>query len=77
MDEIFLRRIFNVQYTTPKESLFIETGKISVKYIIKMMRVMYWFHIVNLDKKEVLHKFYLAQKLNTSKDDWYEQLEKG
>jgi hypothetical protein len=56
--------------------LFIETGKLTVKHIIKMRRVMYWWHLVNLDKNEVLHKFYIAQKLNRSKEDWVEQLEK-
>ena len=65
IDEMFLRSMFNVPFSTPKESVFIETGKINVKVIIKMRRVMYWWHIVNLDKNEVLSKFYLAQ-LNPS-----------
>ena len=76
IDEMVLRRMFNVQCSTPKESLFLETGKMTVEHIIKMRRVMYWWHVVNLDKSEVLHKFYIAQKLNKSKDDWVEQLEK-
>ena len=76
VDEMFLRRMFNVQSSAPKESLFIETGKLTVKHIIKMRRVMYWWHLVNLDKNEVLHKFYIGQKLNRSKEDWVEQLEK-
>lgn len=76
IDEMFMRRMFNVQSSTPKESLFLETGKMTVEHIIKTRRVMYWWHVVNLDKTEVLHKFYIAQKLNKSKDDWVEQLEK-
>ena len=41
VDEMFIRRVFNVQSTVAKESLFIETGKMPIKYIIKMRRVMY------------------------------------
>ena len=76
VDEMFIRNMFNVPVSTPKESLYIETGKINVKIIIKMRRVMYWWHIVNLEKNEVLYKFYMAQKLNTSKDDWCQQLQR-
>ena len=76
IDEMFYRRLFNVQSSVPKESLFIESGKMTVKYIIKMRRVMYWWHIVNSNKSEVLYKVYLAQQLNRSKGDWVEQLDK-
>ena len=34
VDEMFYRRLFNVQISTPKESLYMETGKIPIKYII-------------------------------------------
>ena len=74
--EMFYRRLFNVQISTPKESLYMETGKIPIKYIIKMRRVMYWWHVVNSNKSEVLFKCYQAQKLNTNKGDWVEQLNK-
>ena len=76
VDEMFFRNMFNVPVSTPKESLYIETGKINVKIIIKMRRVMFWWHIVNLEKNEVLYKFYMAQKLNISKDDWCQQLQR-
>ena len=36
IDEMFYRRLFNVQSSVPKESLFIESGKMTVKYIINM-----------------------------------------
>ena len=47
-----------------------------IRFVIKSRRVMFWWHLVNLDKKELLHKFYVAQKMNTNKGDWVEQLEK-
>ena len=76
IDETWLRRLVNVQISVPKESLSIETGKLPVKYIIKMRRVMYWWHLVNLSKDELLNKVYKAQKMSPNKGDWVEQLEK-
>ena len=76
IDEMFYRRLFNVQISTPKESLYIETGKLPIKFIIKTRRVMYWWHVVNSNKCEVLYKCYLAQKTNPSKGDWVEQLQR-
>ena len=52
-----------------------ETGKLPIKFIIKTRRVMYWWHVVNSNKSEVLYK-YLAQKTNPSKGDWVEQLKR-
>jgi hypothetical protein len=53
--------MFNVQSSAPKESLFIETGKLTVKHIIKMRRVMYWWHLVNLDKMRFCINFILVR----------------
>ena len=75
IDEMFLRRLFDVPVTTPKESLYLEGGKMPVKFIIKSRRLMYWWHIVRLEKNELLYKVYMGQKLNPNKDDWICQLE--
>ena len=37
---------------------------------------MFWWHLVNFNKKELLYKFYTAQKLKPNKGDWVEQLGK-
>ena len=36
---------------------------------------MYWWHLVNVDKSELIQKFFTAQKLNKSKGEWIYQLE--
>ena len=36
---------------------------------------MYWWHIVSLDKSELLYKVYTGQTLNPDKDDWICQRE--
>ena len=67
IDEMFLRRLFDVPVTTPKESLYLEGGKMPVKFIIKSRRVMYWWHIVSLDKSELLYKVYMGPGVQKSK----------
>ena len=76
VDEMFYRRLLDVPISTPKESFYIEGGRMPIRFIIKMRRIMYWWHLVHLDQAEVLHKFYTIQKLNSSKDDWVCQLDK-
>ena len=76
IDELYLRRIFNVAISVPKESLYIEAGCIPVKYLIKIRRLMYLWNILHLDKSELLYKFYFAQKLSSDKDDWVLQVRK-
>ena len=76
VDEMFYRRLFDVPISTPKESFYIEGGKIPIRFIIQMRRMMYWWHLVHIDPSEVLSKFYVVQKLNRSKDDWVCRLEK-
>ena len=76
IDETFTRRLLNVQSSVPKESLYIEIGKLPVKFIIKTRRLMYWWHLTNLNKTELLYKFYTAQNLKTNHGDWVVQLDK-
>ena len=73
---MFIRRMFNVPISVPKESLYMDTGTLSLKYFIKKRRLMYLWHILHVDKKELLNKFCSAQKLDSSKDDWVEQITK-
>ena len=63
-DEMFYRRLFYVPLSTPKESFDIEGGKIPIRFIIQIRRMMYWWHLVNIDQSEVLSKFYVVQKVN-------------
>ena len=70
IDEMYLRQILNLQRTVVKESLCILCGKIPIRIIIKMRRLMYWWHLLHCDKNELIFKCYTAQKLNPEKNDW-------
>ena len=76
MDELFFRRILNLPISVPKESLYVEFGCQPLKYLIKIRRLMYLWHILHLEKKELVYKFYTAQKLASCKGDWVEQVQK-
>ena len=75
IDEMFFRSLLNVPVSVPKEALYFDLGKMSIKYIIKIRRMMYWWQLVNVDKNELIHKFYFAQNIKRNKDDWVIQLD--
>ena len=76
IDEMFFRRILDVPKTTPKVGLYIEFGKIPLKFIMKMRRMMYYWHILTRNEDELLQKFYNVQKFSPSKFDWVNQIQK-
>ena len=70
IDEYLLRSILGLPSKTAKEALFLETGCLPIKYLLKMRRIMYLHHILKRPKIELIRKFYEAQKCKTSKGDW-------
>ena len=65
-----LRRIFDLPKSTPKISLYVLSGKTPLRYIIKTRRLLFYWHILHLDEKELLYRFLCAQTLKPSKNDW-------
>ena len=74
--EMYMRKVFNVARTAPKEGLYIECGKMPIKFIIKMRRMMFHWHIMSRNKNELLFKIYTAQKLASSVHDRVHQIDK-
>ena len=70
IDEMFMRKIFNLPRSAPRVSLYAECGKLPIRYIIKTRRLLYYWHILHLEEKELVYKFYLGQKLKPSRNDW-------
>ena len=61
---------------TPKECLYLETGSMPIKFIIKQRRLMYWHHILSRENNELISRVYYAQKKKPIKDDWSLQVDK-
>jgi hypothetical protein len=46
VDEMFYRRLLDVPISTNKESFYIKGGRMPIRFIIKIRRIMYWWHRV-------------------------------
>ena len=74
IDEMYLMRLFQAPKSVPRLSLYVECGKVPVKFIIQSRRMMYYWHLMHLDKDELIYKFYVAQCLRPGKNDWALQI---
>ena len=72
VDQYLLRKILNCHSKTPKETLYLETGTLPIRYVIKQRRLNYFHHLLSRDKKELISKVLYAQKRKTSSNDWIE-----
>ena len=70
VDHYLLRKILKAHSKTPKEMLYLETGAIPIRFIIKQRRLSYLHHLLTRDQKELINKVYLAQKRKSVKGDW-------
>ena len=76
IDEIYLRKILNVAKTTPKVGLYMECGIMPIKFIIKTRRLLYYWHILQRNKEELIARFYEVQKYSPSDGDWVHQIKR-
>ena len=76
LDTIFLRKLFNCHSKTAKEFLISESGTIPIRFQISGRRLMYWKHILSIDKSELIYRVYSAQKLSPVQGDWVSLVEK-
>ena len=74
-----LRKIMNAHSKTASEALFLELGKYPLRFVLSKRRLMYLWHVLQRDNKELIRKIYDSQKLETNKGDWCEiiQIEKS
>ena len=75
IDNSFFHRLFNSHSKTSKEIYLIESGKIPIRIIISMRRIMYWWHILHAKQTDMLVKVYNVQKVSHVQGDWIRLLE--
>ena len=75
VDEALLRGILNAHAKVPLEALHLETGTISVKYILKSRRLCYLYNILKKDSEELVREVYEAQKVSPDEGDFYKLVE--
>ena len=74
LDNILLRYIFEVPQSVPVVSLFLESGSVRIRNILKARRMNFLHQLANLDKQEMEYKFFKCQWDHPSPQDWTEQV---
>ena len=74
-DNELMRKIFNAHSKTALELFWLETGKISIRYYVSKRRLMFLWNILKQNNEQLIRKTYNAQKLKTTKGDWYEMIQ--
>ena len=70
IDLMFLRKLFGVPISTPKPSLYLESGCMPLRYVIKGKRIMFLHHILTRNEDALISRVFWAQVTNTAKGDW-------
>ena len=70
VDHMLLRKLFQVPRSTPTASLYLETGCIPIKYVIKMKRILYLHHILTRKDDALISRALWAQVNQPVKGDW-------
>ena len=69
-DEVLLRGIVNAHSKAPIESLYLETGSLPIRYIVKNRRLCYLKNIIQRDSEELISEIYAAQKVDPTEGDF-------
>ena len=76
VDEALLRGLLNAHSKVPLESLYLETGSIPIRYIIKSRRLSFLYSILQKDREELVREVYEAQKHEPTDGDFIELVKK-
>ena len=58
VDKYLLRKIFNASSSTTTEALYLETGALPIRFIIKSRRLMFYWTILSKKESELVRKVY-------------------
>ena len=76
IDLMLMKKIINAHSMTAKEAFFLEAGLVPIKFMLSKRRLMYLWNILHRNENELLKRFYIAQKLSRTRNDWTELVEK-
>ena len=69
VDLLLLRKLLQTPISSPKASLYLETGCVPIRYLLKAKRIMYLHHIMTRNDDALIKKVLMVQIKNT-KGDW-------
>ena len=62
VDLMLMRKVMKSNVKTAKESFYLESGCLPIRFVIAKRRLMFLWNILKRDKKEMIRKVYEAQK---------------
>ena len=74
-DKDLFRQIFKSPCTTPTAAYYLETGATKIQFLLRGLRIMFLWNILQKSDDELVRKVYNAQKLLSVKDDWIHHIE--
>ena len=74
-DKKLLTKVFSVPSTTSFEAVYLETGCLPIRFILRGRRLMYYWTLLNKSNDELVKKVFDTQNQFRSKDDWIFQVE--
>ena len=74
VDLQFLRQVLKTPKSTPKEMLFLETGCVPFREIIRKRRILFLHYILNENEDSLIKKFLMKQKESKKSKDWINQV---
>ena len=75
VDRMLMRHLLNAHCKTGIEWLMADTGKINLKSLIQIRRLMHLWHILSRDENEMISRIYNSQKVSNSVGDWVRLVE--
>ena len=69
-DLMLMKKIFEAPSSTPKESFYLETSVLPVKFVLIGRRIMFLWSILNKDESELVKQVYNAQRSFPFKESW-------
>ena len=70
VDEMLLRKLLGTPISTPKAALYLETGCIPLRFIIKRKRIMFLHHLLTREDDALIKRVFWAQMEKPVKGDW-------
>ena len=74
--KVLLKRIFEAPTTTSSKSLYLESGCMPIRFLIKARRIMFLHYLLNRNENELVLKVLNAQKEDPIKNDWFSTVTK-
>ena len=70
VDEMLLRKILSTPISTPKIALYLETGSVPIRFLLKKKRIMFLHHILTRNEEALIRRVLTAQMNKPVKGDW-------